>query len=1845
MPDGGRPGVMTVPDASPRSGTVNGFSEPEPSLPPSLPPQLEIAAANFSHTPTAEPDFASLLSPVLATSQKASRQPSLASLGVSMPKPDTYISASERHGSLALSQVSLGSYERPPLPDAAPPMSPAALLGSDADYPDRTESPRLPASASRPGLAGLAQQFASAAGSPPSYGPALLRQAPPAVSRDTYTRLLQALLLRWAPTPPAELQRRLQLCQCVQALLQVPEAMHCEATAAALAANAHILQHLRSRLLALQTALQHLESTPGSIAAATQRFQPLLLGPEQFEGADAEGRAAAAYAEWLRGEIECTQRSITLQRERPDCQAVVRVEGLAAKGLRAGVRRRGQIARFACCAAPAAAVELDALFFKIWVAGSRESADDKQGIYTSEADGSGEAGKGRAAWEDPLQEFTATSGGAMLCFELRNLRDRSAAGRSLLGKPGSRAIFDSIGSVAVRLADLEEAGPGKHRCKVALLSCNSSSTGTAPLSAHRPSISLDTVPSPTPDPPVSPRPGASSRKGPKRRPIGTLEFVFEALVERRAGDGGADGGEGVAVVAADATVVKHVEGGEEGEDGLDSGRVPAHTVTGLPSLDDGAQMSGFPRPDPLAMTPRIKSAQGALPRSSASRASAPASPPSSRRSGADSRHVFKRSRRSMRESFRRRATPAPLRHSGLLTPDAASAALTEVFQHLLEATKTQNNSATADGLESLLEGRVQEVAGLLPPGAQTDAVLELCKRAQPHTLPPWALTLLTLLAAALHVRPAQLLLLLAAAASSCPPLSATDPTFPARLAAFTLPVSPLAAAMRAGTLTTGEAAALNRTAAPLLAEAAWALDRLHGALLAQHAQHGAGVLRTLLAAVALSVRHEVEVAGVATEVAPHLREAVERRMLPHMDLSSVGTRFDAVPVLVDALGTILHDLPLEAGVAPDLPRELQLLEVSASVRYSMVTACLERLWGTVEAPPRDTEDGELLYDGLLQQLEDRLLRVHRLMLELGVATLPPAAAAGPRASAGAPPPAFGLVTYVPCAGIPLVSVPLLLAPAMLAWISVVGVKLEGIAASYVAADAGALSPRPWAPLSRLRGFLCSSSLVDTFHAVINSVDAVATRAVAAQPRVVAVPAAEAVAAAAGGAARWYASAVEAAALADLRPAAEAAAAAGTLPPAGRALLSAHLNAVPAEDGNAVATPRLPPANGDDGVAWPPIIRRELAVKLNNLLEASVRLGGVEGQVAAHLARAEDALLGKPMGPTPAPVAISAVFTGRARSHGVSGRSMQVSVQSLDETADDLSFMSDSFDGVRDKVSPFPDAAEQLPASVQHVFVEAADNVRRSRLTVLTAIKHAFAGMFTEHVTAALARQPRPSKAAPPAPGQVNPDDESLQAAAEHTAAAGDGKYKAVLKSVAASVAWGRSKPAGSDVGGGHEARAAQVVEADAELDAAALNDLLEIINREFQVMKEMLLPALFADVQTVLWQAAIEATEALLLASAPGQAPLSFAQAYALRAAHLVLRDHFHAAGAGLPLRRLDDASQRAMSLFQLFMGPTAALTALADDGAWPGAGEGGAGGQRRAAGPVVAQVDVFRLLRQRSGDQEARSTLQELARRAVMKPMQVLFGLPGSEDVVQRVDCRLVDHSVAGTLFLATSHLCFSSLAPLAAAAASVAPGSGFSLKRSSLFAAEGVAQPNVTLVARLAKVRSMAPGFARRSRSLVFTLDDNSQVEVAHFRSAETRGAFEEAVRLHVLGCNSALDRQLRGVATTGTTPSALRLPPGEAVLRSYACALYALVRNRRGALHVCHSLLLFAGRDDTYRTVVRFEHVISVELAKGHWRGGLYVVLATSHPPHKLEFCEMPEVQAEELVAEILNRIGQV
>lgn len=91
--------------------------------------------------------------------------------------------------------------------------------------------------------------------------------------------------------------------------------------------------------------------------------------------------------------------------------------------------------------------------------------------------------------------------------------------------------------MAVTLADLEEAGPGAHRCKVRLLETSRSST-SVPASEPRPSIT-DALPSSTPDVPSSPRGLGASRKAGRCRIVGTLEFVFQMLVDKRGtGPGG-----------------------------------------------------------------------------------------------------------------------------------------------------------------------------------------------------------------------------------------------------------------------------------------------------------------------------------------------------------------------------------------------------------------------------------------------------------------------------------------------------------------------------------------------------------------------------------------------------------------------------------------------------------------------------------------------------------------------------------------------------------------------------------------------------------------------------------------------------------------------------------------------------------------------------------------------------------------------------------------------------------------------------------------------------------------------------------------------------------------------------------------------------------------------------------------------------------------------------------------------------------------------------------------------------------------------------------------------------------
>jgi hypothetical protein len=100
----------------------------------------------------------------------------------------------------------------------------------------------------------------------------------------------------------------------------------------------------------------------------------------------------------------------------------------------------------------------------------------------------------------------------------------------------------------------------------------------------------------------------------------------------------------------------------------------------------------------------------------------------------------------------------------------------------------------------------------------------------------------------------------------------------------------------------------------------------------------------------------------------------------------------------------------------------------------------------------------------------------------------------------------------------LIDVSVLLAPVISSWLSAVGIKLESYAASAIATDSKD-GPRSWAPLARLSGVMCSSSVVDLFYMIVNGVDTVAARTIVKRPPNAAVAAAKALAAAIGGAIR------------------------------------------------------------------------------------------------------------------------------------------------------------------------------------------------------------------------------------------------------------------------------------------------------------------------------------------------------------------------------------------------------------------------------------------------------------------------------------------------------------------------------------------------------------------------------------------------------------------------------------------------------------------------------------------------------------------------------------------------------
>lgn len=268
--------------------------------------------------------------------------------------------------------------------------------------------------------------------------------------------------------------------------------------------------------------------------------------------------------------------------------------------------------------------------------------------------------------------------------------------------------------------------------------------------------------------------------------------------------------------------------------------------------------------------------------------------------------------------------------------------------------------------------------------------------ARVHLPPQWMLSLLATVAHNMHIRSEEALLLALTALSSTPPLVSTAPSFPSRLHVLRAALIPLATAARTSLLTHGEAGTFARGVSPLLAESAWALDRMHVVLLSLH---GPDALVEVVTLTAAAIRFTPEPSGISPLILPHFREAVARRMIAHHALTEVSSKYDAVPMLIEAMRTIISDLKLEAEMIPDSFRQdLEILQVSASYRYGMIVSAVQRLWKvegsrtprtpkTPVTPRTPKTEHSLLYDGLLQQLEDTFQELHLLMLDLDVTAL------------------------------------------------------------------------------------------------------------------------------------------------------------------------------------------------------------------------------------------------------------------------------------------------------------------------------------------------------------------------------------------------------------------------------------------------------------------------------------------------------------------------------------------------------------------------------------------------------------------------------------------------------------------------------------------------------------------------------------------------------------------------------------------------------------------------------------------------------------------------------------------
>ncbi len=354
--------------------------------------------------------------------------------------------------------------------------------------------------------------------------------------------------------------------------------------------------------------------------------------------------------------------------------------------------------------------------------------------------------------------------------------------------------------------------------------------------------------------------------------------------------------------------------------------------------------------------------------------------------------------------------------------------------------------------------------------------------------------------------------------------------------------------------------------------------------------------------------------------------------------------------------------------------------------------------------------------------------------------------------------------------------------------------------------------------------------------------------------------------------------------------------------------------------------------------------------------------------------------------------------------------------------------------------------------------------------------------------------------------------------------------------------------------------------------------------------------------------------------------------------------------------------------------------------------------------------LDILRLLRQRRGDIEAVTFMAvQLGKASELVP-QILFGLAPEEKAVVMASCQSSSQPAPqqqqGVLYLCSRHLAFSTVLGAAGQRALEElhrPASRLSQWMAGMKGSKGRERallaaslepfvPDFSLLLPLEQIVRLDKVFLREREALMVTLADKTSHTFQNFDEG-VRDAFVDHVRLHVMGTESPLDRNLRGRAATPAAHS-LQLPPGaprpcpspcpspcprpppagpcpaactgrtrapppplpprrshrpapaprrraagESVLRSYPCRKYGTLKDRKGNLFICTSQLVFD--EDGERLALRYADVAHLKLRQG--RSGLFWAAVQMAGGTKYEFGGEEQQMAQDIIEEIRSLRG--